>query len=286
MTNMPVRVDYTFNDVPIPDSFLTSAPPEPIKAHHIDFATSSLPQYKGHTAIVLDNVLTPEECRELISLAEASVPRAAESASAWRPAMVSSGLGLESHAPGYREGDRIIWDQQTIVDRLWERCALPEGLRDLLAVVPPQPYMDAGKWVFSRFNNRMRFLKYSAGQFFKRKPTPLSYKCIANTAPAHCDGSYYYTEGPGKEFETFYTVHLYLNDSVENDPSSELQGGATSFLDRKENRVDVNPKAGSVLIFQHAGLYHEGALVKKGTKYTMRTDILYEWVPDKDAKDE
>jgi hypothetical protein len=112
------------------------------------------------------------------------------------------------------------------------------------------------------------------------------YKCIANATPAHCDGSYYYTEGPGTEFETYYTVHLYLNDSVENDPTAELQGGATSFLDRKENRVDVNPKAGSVLIFQHNGLYHEGALVKKGTKYTMRTDILYEWVPDMDAKDE
>ncbi|KAG5658112.1 hypothetical protein KAF25_007063 [Fusarium avenaceum] len=269
-TNMFVTVDYTSNDVPIPDSFLTSAPPKPITAHHIDFATSSLPQYKGHTAIVLDNVLTPDECRELISLAEASVPRADESASAWRPALVSAGPGVESHAPGYRESDRIIWDQQTIVDRLWERCALSEGLRDLLAAVPPQPYLGSGKWVFSRFNNRMRFLKYSPGQFFK----------------PHCDGSYYYTEGPGTEFETYYTVHLYLNDSVENDPTAELEGGATSFLDRKDNRVDVNPKAGSVLIFQHDGLYHEGALVKKGTKYTMRTDILYEWVPDMDAKDE
>ncbi|KAM0213937.1 hypothetical protein ACHAQD_009150 [Fusarium lateritium] len=268
MKNMPVRVDYTSNDVSIPDSFLTSAPPEPVKAQHIDFATSSLPQYKGHTAIVLDNVLTRDECRELISLAEASVPRADESASAWRPAMVSAGPGLESHAPGYRESDRIIWDEQTIVDRLWERCALSEGLRDLLAVAPAQPYMKGGKWVFSRFNNRMRFLKYSPRQFFK----------------PHCDSAYYYTEGPGKEFETFYTFHLYLNDSVENDPTAELEGGATSFLDRKGNRVDVNPKAGSVLIFQHAGLYHEGALVKKGTKYTVRTDILYEWVPDKDAK--
>ncbi|KAF4339218.1 oxidoreductase containing protein [Fusarium beomiforme] len=250
--NMPVKVNYTSNDIVIPDEFLTSPPSIPITSHPIDFATSPLPQYKGHTAIVLDNVLSPEECKELLYLAESSVPRADENASAWRPALVSGGNGWEAPAPG-----------------LWERCALSEGLRELLAVVPPQPYMKGGKWVFSRFNDRMRFLKYSPGQFFK----------------PHCDGPYYYTEGPGKEFETFYTVHLYLNDSVENDPKSELQGGATAFLDRKgENRVDVNPKAGSVLIFQHRGLFHEGAMVHKGIKYTMRTDILYEWVPDKDAE--
>lgn len=37
---------------------------------------------------------------------------------------------------------------------------------------------------------------------------------------------------------------------------------------------------GSVLIFQHGGLLHEGAEVKEGVKYTMRTDILYKWVKD------
>jgi hypothetical protein len=47
----------------------------------------------------------------------------------------------------------------------------------------------------------------------------------------------------------------------------------------------VNPKAGSVLIFQHRGLFHEGATVRKGIKYTMRTDILYEWVPDKETEE-
>ena len=80
---------------------------------------------------------------------------------------------------------------------------------------------------------------------------------------------------------TFYTIQLYLNNSAANDPNSDLVGGATAFLSRRdEKRVDVNPKAGSVLIFQHKGLFHEGAKVEKGTKYTMRTDILFEWVPE------
>jgi hypothetical protein len=42
--------------------------------------------------------------------------------------------------------------------------------------------------------------------------------------------------------------------------------------------VDVDPKAGRVLIFQHRDLYHCGDDVLKGVKYTMRTDIMYELV--------
>lgn len=66
---------------------------------------------------------------------------------------------------------------------------------------------------------------------------------------AHTDGPYLY-EADGDKFRTFYTMHLYLNDSSEADPKSELVGGATSFLSRdKSKRVDVSPKSGSVLIF-------------------------------------
>jgi hypothetical protein len=95
--------------------------------------------------------------------------------------------------------------------------------------------------------------------------------------PAHCDGAYS-EEKNGKIYRTHYTVHLYLNDSVaEAGEEAELVGGATSFLSSgRERKVDVNPKAGRVLIFEHAGLYHSGDDVVKGTKFTMRTDIMYE----------
>lgn len=99
------------------------------------------------------------------------------------------------------------------------------------------------------------------------------------------DSSYSYDKD-GKEFETHYTLHLYLNDSKEFDPSSDLVGGATAFLSRerksRQRKMDVNPRAGSVLIFQHRGLLHEGSIVKEGTKYTVRSDILYEWIPKKE----
>jgi hypothetical protein len=99
--------------------------------------------------------------------------------------------------------------------------------------------------------------------------------------PAHCDGPYS-EEKDDKVFRTFYTVHLYLNDSVaEVGNEAELIGGATSFLSSNEKiKMDVDPRAGRVLIFQHKGLFHSGDDVKKGTKYTMRTDIMYEMITE------
>ena len=69
--------------------------------------------------------------------------------------------------------------------------------------------------------------------------------------------------------------------------SAELVGGATSFLSGDSSRrVDVNPKAGRVLIFQHRWLFHCGDDVVKGTKYTMRTDIMYELIRRKEKEEE
>lgn len=38
--------------------------------------------------------------------------------------------------------------------------------------------------------------------------------------------------------------------------------------------LDVTPETGSVLLFEHE-LLHEGSAVTKGTKYTVRVDVLY-----------
>jgi len=116
----------------------------------------------------------------------------------------------------------------------------------------------------------MRFLKYGPGQFFRE----------------HCDGHY---EDAVTFQRSFYTLHLYLNDSaaglgLDDSPSSSekgndeeeteeilegkmLKGGATTFWSRdRKRRLDVDPKAGRVLIFQHTRLLHSGDDVIEGTK--------------------
>jgi hypothetical protein len=97
----------------------------------------------------------------------------------------------------------------------------------------------------------------------------------------HCDGSYVTPSGCER---SFLTLHLYLNDSVH--AGGEIKGGATRFfsLDAKRH-LDVAPKLGRVLIFQHAGLVHSGEEVHGGVKYTMRTDLMYERVAKEEEMD-
>ncbi|KAK0740126.1 hypothetical protein B0T18DRAFT_448833 [Schizothecium vesticola] len=108
---------------------------------------------------------------------------------------------------------------------------------------------------FSCVNQRMRFLKYGGGQFFR----------------PHYDGPYSYSD-KGDVYQTHYTIHLYLNDSVaeagDAQPGPELLGGATSFLspDDHDLKLNANPKTGRVLIFQHKGLYQSGDEVFAGIK--------------------
>lgn len=99
---------------------------------------------------------------------------------------------------------------------------------------------------------------------------------------AHCDGAYRTEDGSQ---QSFFTAQLYLNDSAQvleaegkgNISPDTLRGGATPFhSSNREKRLDVDPKAGRVLIFQHRRLYHSGDEVTAGVKYTMRTDIMYE----------
>ncbi|KAK3316980.1 oxidoreductase domain-containing protein [Apodospora peruviana] len=265
-----VKTSYESRPVPIPDDFLTKEPHDarPITVQEIDWSRTKLPENKDRYAVVLDHVLSPSECETLLRMAEESVADRGKSGTrTWRPALVNVGGGWEALDKEYRNSDRIIWDNQAIMDRLWERCARADGIREKLAALTIQRGRgEPRRWEFSRFNQRMRFLKYTGGQFFR----------------PHCDGPYA-EEKDGKYYETYYTVHLYLNDSVaevENDasgqPEVDLVGGATSFLSAdSERKVDVNPRAGRVLIFQHKGLYHSGDDVVQGTKYTMRTDIMY-----------
>jgi len=104
---------------------------------------------------------------------------------------------------------------------------------------------------------------------------------------AHCDGSYTAHADPLRPMKTLFTVHLYLNDSQAEDPSAELVGGSTPFFSPDETRrLDVHPKAGRVLIFQHYRLVHSGDDVRAGTKYTVRMDLLYGFVPKEDLEKE
>ncbi|QIW97605.1 hypothetical protein AMS68_003123 [Peltaster fructicola] len=238
----------------------------------IAFAHESLPEYDGMYAIVIDNVLSRQECAELRQEAEESTNRG------WERAMVNIGNGQQALYTDTRNCGRIIWDSQEVVDRIWNRISdLPE-LKEILRlqnnaeVTGNGPARRNEVWEFTRPNERMRFLKYVQGEYFR----------------PHCDGTY---ETPDRSERSYYTMQLYMND--QGPPTSQslrglskeerklaqknyLQGGNTAFHSYDgQRRFNVAPKAGSVLIFQHRNLLHSGTDVLQGTKYTMRTDLMY-----------
>jgi hypothetical protein len=108
---------------------------------------------------------------------------------------------------------------------------------------------------FVGINERCRVLNYQPGQIF----------------PPHEDIRYVRPKGhPQAGAESKLTLQFYLNDV----PAAH--GGATTFLGPADDqRVEVQPEAGSVLIFLQRGLRHEGSLVNNGEKYTLRTEAMY-----------
>ncbi|PKV50053.1 2-oxoglutarate-Fe(II)-dependent oxygenase superfamily protein [Aquimarina sp. MAR_2010_214] len=91
-------------------------------------------------------------------------------------------------------------------------------------------------------NEMFRIYKYGEGQRFKM----------------HRDGSYERNENEC----SFFSFLIYLND--------DFEGGETYF----EEGITVNPKLGDALVFHHP-LRHEGKPIISGTKYVLRTDIMY-----------
>lgn len=90
-------------------------------------------------------------------------------------------------------------------------------------------------------NELFRFYKYQKGHRFK----------------GHQDGSYIRNKSEASRF----TFMIYLNEACE--------GGETNFI-----KHSIQPKTGMVLIFLHQ-LYHEGSEVLSGTKYVLRSDVMY-----------
>ena len=94
------------------------------------------------------------------------------------------------------------------------------------------------------FNERFRGYRYQQGMRF---------------AP-HSDGAFIRND----DEQSWYTFIAYLNQ--------DFEGGNTTFLVKPE--VSIEPHTGMALLFQHP-LIHEGSEVTQGTKYVLRSDIMY-----------
>jgi len=100
-------------------------------------------------------------------------------------------------------------------------------------------------------NERFRCYRYAPGQRFG----------------PHYDGAFVRSHRE----RSLLTLMVYLNEG--------FTGGDTAFLDWD---IRVAPRTGMALLFQHQ-LLHEGSTLIAGTKYVLRSDVMYELVPASEA---
>ena len=119
-------------------------------------------------------------------------------------------------------------------------------------------------------NKRWRFFRYGKNCVYRPH--------IDGSWPAGSlseDGKSYELDKSGST-RSYLTFLIYLND--------DFEGGETKFYYPEEEGSKalvvrgIVPQMGSVLVFPQgntASLLHEGSAVTKGTKYVIRTDVLY-----------
>ena len=187
---------------------------------------------------VVPEFLTPQECRELIALAETKGFHGAST----------------DYPPTYRSNDRLVYDDESLSMRLFKRLRgfAPEVL---------ESHGDRGSetWRLDGVNERLRFCRYAPHQQFN----------------IHQDGVHH----RGFNRRSLLTFMVYLTDGT------DFSGGDTEFFSdgpraaragsaQPEVVARIRPKIGTLILFDHR-IWHAGAKVTSGTKYILRSDVLY-----------
>ncbi|MEH6452497.1 MAG: 2OG-Fe(II) oxygenase [Psychromonas sp.] len=203
-------------------------------------------------AFQLHNVLTKEECENIIQVTET--------------------LGYTADAAvslprSVRHNNNLTWvADDTTADIIWDRCKAK--------------FTDEHNHFFDLqplgINGRFRFYKYQKGDFFS----------------THTDGSWPGSRIIDGELVTnayddrwsMYTFLIFLSDDYEGGHTQFLVNSENSELpgQRQENSETVNVRtpAGSVLCFPHGThplhCLHGSESITRGVKYIIRSDVLFE----------
>eukprot|EP00403_Amphidinium_massartii_P020442 CAMPEP_0178398242 /NCGR_PEP_ID=MMETSP0689_2-20121128/14671_1 /TAXON_ID=160604 /ORGANISM="Amphidinium massartii, Strain CS-259" /LENGTH=262 /DNA_ID=CAMNT_0020018997 /DNA_START=99 /DNA_END=887 /DNA_ORIENTATION=- len=198
----------------------------------------------GQLAFVIDNVLTPEECEEIIRAGETmGFIDAAPS--------ISTPPGMRMNKTCHWVADESL--QGGILSRI--RHLLPERLD--------------GDLLHDKLSHWVGLYRYSDGNVFRRH------------VDGECSG--YSLSEDRQEVLTWeddliskLTLLIYLNGAEEG-----VSGGATELYSKDGKTYAVTPKKGSALLFQHGddmrtSVFHSGTEVHAGMpKYVARINVMY-----------
>jgi 2OG-Fe(II) oxygenase superfamily len=211
------------------------------------------------TAFTIANVMSVDECQSLIAIA-ASAPSAA-AASAAENGKGRRGFHYITEAThtapdGARYTVKLqnsnphklaVFDHPSTVQHLWRRLEpiLRTHCSDFVHREQCGPPIG--------LNPRLRVLRYDSTDQDHFAP--------------HFDATTRFPDAVSR-----LTVLLYLNTA----DAVDFGGGETLFLNAAapQSEATVVPQAGTIVIFEH-DLYHSGVPLDWGTKYVLRTDVLF-----------
>lgn len=245
----------------------------PVTVTRIDFSQTPLAgHYNPYFAMVIDNLLTPAECATILASA-GSDWKTLDKGDSWRECK-----RILSVSPEWAKvlSERLIPHLPEEVKALKKGDVLSEHIAGPSNLKASQ---GANKtvWRLTGANERLSFLRYQPGNHFK----------------PHCDALY----SPADKEKSFLTCQIYLSGMPQAGDDSGSPGGETRFwssrvgMGRKkilgdverenkqqveEDFVDVEPKIGRALVFQQRMLWHSGQEVRRGEKFTVRLDLMYE----------
>jgi prolyl 4-hydroxylase len=187
------------------------------------------------TAFILNNVLTQEECKHVITLSEKM---------GFEDAPVVNTMNKN-----VRNNDRIIMKDTALAQDLFNR---------IQPYLPSQLLHRSVHYYLYELNDQFRVYRYYSGQKFK----------------PHADGSIELTDPIMKKSFLTVLFYLNDDVKHGSTRILDRKVVASSEGVKYRELFEVKPETGSVLVFSH-NIFHEGEEVESGVKYVLRSDVFY-----------
>jgi len=214
----------------------------------------------GDELFTVDAFVSRDEAKDILRRAESS---------GFQPSPPSGGGHGRTGRETSRSSKYVIIVDQDLADRLFTRV-LPMLPGDLRCIASSVYFSSAGgsEWHPCGLLERFRVYKYDKNDSY----------------PLHQDGGFRRTvvDRGGNRFlqQTFHTLLIYLNDGFDGGHTDFfLDKSHCRFLSERETRPppthSIVPAVGSAVCSLHT-IFHQGNAVHSGTKYVVRTDIIYQ----------
>lgn len=218
----------------------------------------------GHRVFTLDPLLTEKECKMFIAMGEER---------GFKKSSVSGGGHGRTGNEDPVTSSYAVLDDFDTATLLWNRCkAFIPPTVDHLAKNPH--FAPKQGWKPHSVCPRLRLYRYGPGDSF---PEHIDYKTRKTDV---------LEDGTRVVYQSVYTMLIYLNEEFEGGKTGywpDHAGIHCRFLRKEEqqhdsvkaHQVSVTPTTG-LDVLQDQNILHEGLPVKQGTKYILRTDVIFE----------